>query len=348
MTKFKNKKILEKYVSGQTTSTQDKVIQSWLVENSEDSDVRSYFKNDWNNFLSTFSKNEEKKLIHILNKVHHTIRTNEEKQKERLSKRFIKWYYRAAAILFIPLLLGTFSYFGITSYFFSSNEDSTVQVICPLGSKMAFALPDGTTGMLNSDSYIEYAMPFNKRARNVNISGEVYFNVFHDKQRPFTVHSTQSEITVLGTSFNVRAYEDEATEIVLVNGKISCIPFNSAKEIILKPNEKLVIKKDKITRLSINAASYTSWKEGILIFRGESMKESLNKLSRWYNIDIEVTDDEIWTYSFTGTFINDSLDEVLKLLKLTSPMNYKIIPRTQKTDGSWTKQKVLLSSSTTH
>nr|WP_321452663.1 FecR domain-containing protein [uncultured Carboxylicivirga sp.] len=341
MLESKNKNILDKYMNDQTSSAEDKVVQSWLAENGDSTKVKNFVKDDWNNLIKTAG--DEKPLNHILNRVYHTIRTNEAEKKPSITKRLFKGYSTVAATLFIPLLLGALSYLAYNELSDINEGDSLVKVLCPSGTKMAFTLPDGTTGMLNSDSYIEYPMPFNKKNRKVNISGEVYFEVFHDQNRPFSVHSTQSDITVLGTIFNIKAYPNDAvSEIVLAEGKISCLPANHQKAIILKPNEKLLIEDKSVKKSMVNADSYIAWKEGMLVFRGESMHEALNKLGRWYNVDIEVTDNEIWSYSFTGTFINDSLNEVLKLLKLTSPMDYKIIPRSKNEDGTWAKQKVLL------
>nr|WP_321408589.1 FecR domain-containing protein [uncultured Carboxylicivirga sp.] len=344
MHEFKNKDILTKYTDEETSSGENIIVEDWLAENGEEKEIKSFFKNEWYKYIQKSNDADKKDLTHILHKVHHSIRTTEAKQKKNLSQLFIKWYTKAAAILFIPLIIGALSYpiFQNLSLPKSTDDDSIIKVVCPEGNKMAFSLPDGTKGMLNSGSSIEYQIPFNKK-RNVTISGEVYLDVFHNKRRPFKVHYGESFITVLGTKFNIKAYpEENTTEIVLAEGKITWQANESSKPVTINPNEKLLIKKDKLSICNVDASTYASWKDGMLVFRGESMEDAINKLQRWYNVEIEIIDEEIWTYSFTGTFLNDSLEEVLKLLKKTSPLDFKLLPREINKDGSWKQRKVQL------
>ncbi len=343
MTKKINTNIIDQYLAENSNSTHTSYVEECMAKHGESPELKGYIQKDWTNYLNSEHPEQKATLSHVLNKVHHTIRSNETQKRQLFSHKILKWYSSAAAVLLIPLLVAgsLFLFNNITLNEVASN-DSIITVSCPMGGKMAFSLPDGSKGMLNSGSLLEYQIPF--KERNVKVSGEVYFDVFHDKSHPFTVENQNSKVTVLGTSFNLKSYPEEGlTEIVLVEGKVKCIVPGNGNEVTLEPNDRVIVhSNNKVTKTKVDAQNYTAWKDGKLIFRGDSMKEAISKLSRWYNVDITVADKEIEQYSFRGTFIDDTLDEVLKLLKLTSPIDYKILQRHKLNDGSWSQRKVIL------
>ena len=223
------------------------------------------------------------------------------------------------------------------------QSEQVLSVIhAPMGSRISFTLPDSTKGWLNSGSSIEYRLPFNN-ARLVNLTGEAWFDVAHNINQPFVVQAGSTKVKVLGTKFNINAYPDENyVEVVLEEGKVEFIYRESESGIIMSPNERLVFNQQNINVSKTDVWKYNGWKEGKLIFRGDSMDEVARRIERWYNVEVEIMDRELESYAFRGTFQDDSLGEVLKYLSMTSPIRYKISERKAGTDGTVEKQKVQL------
>lgn len=220
------------------------------------------------------------------------------------------------------------------------------------GSRTSLYLPDGTHVWLNAGSKITYNKNFGAAAREVNLSGEAFFDVAHNPASPFIIHTSRIDIKVLGTSFNVKSYPaDETTETVLVHGSIEVAVHNKANEkVILKPNEKLVVGNDESsvprrrpttmatakqgdTLVTIQKPTYerstgaileTSWVRGQLAFQDEAFDGLALKLERWYGVTIRFADPRLQTLRFTGTFRDETITEALDALKLTTHFDYTI------------------------
>ena len=293
---------------------------------------------EWTSQLESSSSSGHD-LNPILDRVHHQIRVNENKK----GSRFSWWqsFQRIAAILIIPLFLSALAYF----YFQSKKSlvsESMAEIQCPMGARIKFELPDGSTGFLNSGSKLKYPVQFSQ-GRRVELEGEAYFEVVHSHNLPFHVTTKNLDIKVLGTSFNVIANEDENTEeVVLQTGKVDVSSRNGKQFAVLNPNEQLTldVKKRTFTQTKVEASQYTGWKEGKLIFRNENMQQVARRLSRWYNADVELEGTHLDPYTFHATFIDESLDEVLKLLSLTAPLSYSEEIRTRDSNGVYQKRKI--------
>jgi ferric-dicitrate binding protein FerR (iron transport regulator) len=197
--------------------------------------------------------------------------------------------------------------------------------------------------MLNSGSYLKYSIPFGNR-RHVSLSGEAWFEVKSDPENPFYITSGESTIKVSGTKFNLSAYPAEnCIEIVLDEGKIEFRPNKSDDFIILKPTERVVVRNGDIRMSFVDPEKYHAWTDGRLVFKNDTMAEVVRRLERWYNVKISIVDEELDKYSFRATFQDDSIEEVLKFLALTSPIRYKILPRSLNPDGSYKKQEITIS-----
>ncbi|MBE0674247.1 MAG: DUF4974 domain-containing protein, partial [Bacteroidales bacterium] len=177
----------------------------------------------------------------------------------------------------------------------------------------------------------------------VTLKGEAWFDVTHDQKHPFIISAGELSLTVLGTSFNVNAYPDEDyVEVVLDRGKVSVTRPGQKNPNMVNPSERLLYHEGNITMNSTDPLKYLSWKEGKLMFRGDSMAEVARRLERWYNVNVELQGSEIENYSFRGTFVDDNLEEVLKYLCMTSPLKFSIIPRTILPDGTYSKTTVII------
>jgi ferric-dicitrate binding protein FerR (iron transport regulator) len=181
------------------------------------------------------------------------------------------------------------------------------------------------------------------------LSGEAYFKVTHNPEKPFVVKTNGMNITALGTEFNVLVYPDENNiETTLVNGKVKIEKHTEnggLKNVgIMVPGQHVNYNKltNEIWSETGNIERYISWKEGKLVFKDESIVKVTNKLSRWYNVEFEFADDELLEYPYTATFVDESLTQILDLLKLATPIDYKISLREKLPNGTFSKQKVTI------
>lgn len=219
------------------------------------------------------------------------------------------------------------------------------------GSKTYIILPDGTKVWLNSGSKVTYDKKFGEAGREVILTGEAYFDVTHNADKPFIIHTKAMDIRVLGTEFNVRSYPDEhTTETSLIRGSIEVtLKDKRVEKIILKPNEKLVVsnedqpdslanladKKQKHEEpiISLNHLSYfsvdstileTSWVQNRLVFENESFEDLAKSMERWYGVTFEFKSEKAKQLRFTGNFKEESVQEALNAMKITADFNYVI------------------------
>lgn len=333
------KHIIQRYSEGKLT-LKEQIDLSEQLADGQNREAEQILLEDWelqfeSDSIPTYD------LTTILDKVHHLIRLNEEDKAIRIT--WIQTFQRVAAILILPLLFSFLAYFYFQTKP-SANTLSYAEIQCPLGVRTKFHLPDGSIGYLNSGSRLKYPVQFIGE-RKVELSGEAFFDVVHNAEIPFHVNTRNMDIKVLGTTFNVIAYEDETTEeIVLQTGKVDVSTKNGKQLAVLAPNEQLTlnIAKSTFSKNTVQALQYTTWKDGKLVFRNENMEQVAHRLSRWYNAEVVVDDHLLDNYTFHATFIDESLDEVLKLLSMTTPLSYKEEKRESDKEGVFQKRKITI------
>ncbi len=326
------------YLNGKAGYEDSEYVRSVFSSGEENESLKHFIENDWNEFMSN-EPDAEAGLGPLLDNIHHQIRLNEFRSNKSLIRRLSGFYAKAAAVILIPLLAGTgvLLHRGIVR---DAGQPSVASIYAPPGSRVAFSLPDGTQGMLNSGSTLEYSLPFSGK-RDVTLTGEAWFEVTHDEKQPFRVDAGNLDLTVLGTAFNVSAYPDENyTEVVLENGRIQVNCDIYAEGMIMMPSERFVFQDGKASRSLTDPDKYSSWTEGKLVFRSDSMSEVARRIERWYNVNVELVDSELENYSFRATFEDDPLEEVLKFLSMTSPIRYEITPREITADSIVAKSTV--------
>ena len=329
---------ISNYVNGTAGEKDSGEVRAMFSAGKDNEQLRSFMSNDWNGFMnSDITTGEE--LRPLLDNIHHQISLREFNRSKNFVSKLSGFYARAAAVIFIPLLLGT-GFLLLKGMAGDAGKEAVASIYAPAGSRVAFSLPDGTEGMLNSGSTLSYSMPFEKK-RNVALTGEAWFAVTHDEKHPFSVDAGNLDLTVLGTVFNVNAYPDENyTEVVLETGSILVNCGQYKEGMVMQPSERLVYRNSKITRSNADPSKYSSWTEGKLVFRSDSMSEVARRLERWYNVNVELMDSDLENYSFRATFEDDPLEEVLKFLSMTSPLRYEITPREIIADSIYAKSTV--------
>lgn len=235
-----------------------------------------------------------------------------------LRLRVLRW----AAVICLPLLLaGVGYYLGSTL----PTGGTTFTVKADRGDKAQVELPDGTSIVLNSGSQLSYGSDFGRHERRVWLSGEGYFEVARDERHTFVVSAGGLEVKVLGTVFNLSAYEDEdQVEVVLLEGKVSVFAPDGPHT--LQPGDKLSY--DKQTRVlntaKVHSADYVEWTQGNLYFERESLRHIMQRLSRIYNVDIRFASDSLPDEYFTGTIPGNDLLNALNILTLGTNLTYEM------------------------
>ena len=211
------------------------------------------------------------------------------------------------------------------------NKYNTIST--PMGGKFKVILPDGSLVLLNAASTLKYPVHFDEKVRKVSFTGEAYFEIakLEDKRKkrvPFFVYSNDQIVEVLGTHFNINSYDNEEySKTTLLEGSVKITNEKSAATAkILKPGQQAVIKRGDVqTKIMIaDEAQALAWKDGYFLFKNTNIKDVVNELERWYNVDIQY-EDEMEFENITGYISrNVKISSVLKMLQLSGIVNYEI------------------------
>ncbi|MDY3033330.1 MAG: DUF4974 domain-containing protein [Odoribacter sp.] len=200
----------------------------------------------------------------------------------------------------------------------------TVKV--PVSGEYHFTLSDGTRVWLNSESEITFPVSFVGGSREVVVKGEAYFEVKSDKAHPFIVHAKEVDIEVVGTKFNVAAYEDSHRVVTtLAEGRVNV--EMSGQVVGLSPDEQVSVdlKSGKMAKNSVSASTNISWIQGIFEYENMTLEEITTQLSRWYGVDFIFSAAEFKTRRFTGVVKKyDELNNVLKIIEKTTNVSFMI------------------------
>jgi len=205
---------------------------------------------------------------------------------------------------------------------FISEKIANYKLITHNGEKITCVLPDSSVVHLNSESRLDYPEYFSDNIRIVELTGEAYFSVKHDKNRPFIVKTGNSQVTVTGTEFNVRS-RNNSTKIVVAKGSVNVLCLSSRKQENLKKGEMVQLDNSgNITYpVQVNLKYYLAWRENKLAFKHTPLKEVMAEIERTYNVKSEFLNDSSKNRTITGIFETDSLERVLSVLSLTLDLN---------------------------
>lgn len=293
--------LLMKYIKGETTPEEREKVVRWLDEDPEH--IHQYHSLRKLYDISLWSPIEESQ--------------QEEKQTRTLKPVWIE-FLKVAAVILITFL-------G-TKAFFDWKEDPVKMqtVIVPAGQRAELLLADGTKVWLNSRSKLKFPDRFQKDARNVELDGEGYFEVTHKEEAPFTVHTSRYDVKVLGTEFNVKAYNSKNQfETSLLKGCVEVSDANKSQIVRLRPDEKVISDGSQLIRSAISDKNYFRWKEGLLCLDDESIGGLIDKLELYYDVKIIVQQASLMKYHYSGKFrISDGVEHVLKVLQLKHKFTY--------------------------
>lgn len=217
----------------------------------------------------------------------------------------------------------------------------------PSGVRKKLRLPDGSTVILNSASRLSITGGFGDSLRQVSLQGEGYFDIAHDPQHPFIIHTAAMDIHVLGTTVDVKAYPDDAVEeTALISGSVEVFVKDGAnRRILLRPDEKIdipnpaigeplgrrsivsqkrhVLSIEKLTVATADSvAPEVSWTVDCLTFSDKPLDEIATQLERWYNVSIRFDDERVKKFRYTATFDKKTISQVLRALSMSQPFSY--------------------------
>jgi transmembrane sensor len=348
--------IIYKFLNGSATVEESGELTEWLNQDRENR--RHYFaiKRIWieNRDIPDEEKLKEDSLNRL--KLRTTLQILKENRSADLPRLNIRKMSIAATIL---ILLGVSSFLAIKLKSLSDFDQTLNEISAPLGARTNIVLPDGTSVWLNAGSNLSYRSDFGRMNRDVSLTGEAYFDVNPDKGSVFTVITSDMNIRALGTQFNVKSYpEEDVTETTLVSGRIEVSVTDEVirtqpvilssnqritysrdtrnilvreeeknpeeEEIIVAAESELVAKPSLMVLDVIDTEEYTSWKDGRLTFRGESLATLAPKLERFYNLKISFDDESLKDLKYTGVLETVTIEEVMRAISSASGINFKI------------------------
>lgn len=309
--------IFDRFLKKQATAEEVRQLIAWLKSDNSFSD---WLTDEWASAPEEMDANLQRKLYReIKNKI--ASKQQEQPRYKRLQPA--AWLLRVASVAVLLLV----SYFAVDNYLSRHDASHDMEVLVDRGQKAQVVLPDGSKVWLNSASKLLYGSDFNDKHRILKLDGEAYFEVHADKARPFIVKTDNMQVCALGTSFNVKAYaNDKEATTVLVEGSVE-VTTNNHERTLLVPNEEAVIDQatGKLEKIMVeDARDYANWKNNVLTFRGETLENIVHTLERYYNTRIVFESDVLKQFRFTGTPANTSIESVLHILSLTSPLAYEI------------------------
>lgn len=350
------KELLIKYLNNKCTDTELSEVLGWINADALNSEGKKWIFEDWNSWQETDNLEEDEKFTAIFDKIQDKIGNNTQGNKIIENKTLtlpyiIRWITRAAAIFLIPVLtflFYTLSERKIESDRFAKLTVDSLEVIAPMGSRTVVQLSDGSVVHLNYGSKIKYPQFFSGNTRKVVLTGEGFFKVTHNPEKPFIVKAGNLNIKAVGTTFNVLAYpDDDVIETTLVNGKVILEQTNSTEKNktigTMTPGQHVEYNTQSrdISSTEGKVEKYISWTDGKLIFEDTPILRVAERLSRMFNVDFEIKG-ELKDYIYTVTLEDESLPQILDLMTIATPVLYKTLPRKKLPDGTFSRQKITL------
>ncbi|MFZ6009449.1 MAG: FecR family protein [Bacteroidota bacterium] len=241
----------------------------------------------------------------------------------RMISRTYYNFLRIAASISILLLAS----FGLWKYLQHDSTDSSRKVIVynPQGRNTHIMLPDSTSVWLNTNSTLEYNSDFEKGKREVVLKGEAFFDVRKKQRQNFIVKTDHISIQVKGTRFNVRAYDGQDENTTLEEGKVELTVHGAKKKYNMTPGDQITVtnKQHKVTMKKVDPSDFSAWKEDKLVFDNALLADIIVKLENRFKVKIIVSETIAQRERLTMTITNETIEEILELIQLSSHLNYK-------------------------
>lgn len=319
--------MIELFLQGKLSDQEEKELLEWAEQSDENA---AFFWKEQTRLRAQVAswddRNVNKQWVHLRSRI-----LNEQNHRSVKVRRM--WVSSGIAVA--AAFVFAFLIYSIVEKPFSTTEIQSVAskiISTHSGQRSSFLLPDGTKVSLNSGSTLSFPSEFASDLRRVELSGEAFFEVTPDATKPFIVHTHGLDVRVLGTAFNVEAFSS-STQIntTLVHGKVR-LEKEENSELVelteLQPMERMEYNAEEEVfelRKVSNVEKYIAWKDGKLVFERASIGELANRLELWYNVSVEIEGEKLKTSHFTGTFTDEPIEKVLRLLSISYPsLSYSV------------------------
>ena len=300
-----NEDILQRYIEGKVSTKEKDDIAAWL---------------------DTDEKHMEEFML--LRKIHDASLWTDPvdmDKREKTKTRQLQLILRLTKFAAV-FLLGIVSYHYIFSSLLGDKQEpvTTQTIYVPEAQRAEVMLADGTKVWLNGKTKFTFPNQFNDKERKVELNGEAYFDVARDESKQFIVNTGAYKVKVLGTEFNVKAYPDKKIfETSLISGSVEVFSDYTGESIRISPNEKLYFKNETLIEGQIQNPDQFLWREGLIVFEHESVKNILDQLEYYYDVKVVVNNRKILQDYYTGKFrIKDGVEHALKVLQLRHDLTY--------------------------
>ncbi len=313
---YNNKALLTKYLLGET-SKEEKVKAEHLIRTDEKS--RDYYKKIKHLHYAIEYKqakeqiNTDEEFIHFKEKIKSS--TTSSNSSSKIKRLFIHAGRIAAAFL-----LGM----GVWYVYQFIHKPDMVTVQNLQQQIISDTLTDGSIACLNNNSALSYPEQFQQDKRTVRVEGEIFFNVEKQPEKPFIIKIDEFRAEVVGTAFNINAFNGDTIKVTVQSGKVLIYSINKKQnQVLLTAGETGIYCKSNqaVYKYKNTDLNYLAWKTGVLIFKNDNMNEVVKTLEEHYSIQIEVDKGNINNCTLTSTFDNDSIEFVMEMLELTFGLN---------------------------
>ncbi|UCS94998.1 FecR domain-containing protein [Echinicola marina] len=316
-------KLLADWLAGNAKEKDKEAIKQWAAESEENLALLENLKDVWS------EKSPEPILVNAEEKIHEMWEAGMQETESNKTLWKAVWRYAAAILLLISV--------SGSLYFYMESSDPEPTVVAhsnyvirenPSGQKTKLFLPDGSVAYLNSSSRIKFIQGFSGNERRILLSGEAYFEVAKNKEKPFVVESQGLETVALGTAFNVNAYpgQDELS-VSLVEGKVEIRQLgNQGDRLILSPGREasLIQSTNEVLERSFDPMAIIGWKDGKLVFSNAAFDQVKIKLERWFGVKIEVRGDIPQDWHVSTIYEGQNLKNILTDLQYAKNFAYEI------------------------
>lgn len=318
---FNMKDIIIRFLDGTVSALEKKELYSWLMENEKNRKEFLEIHKIWTASTLIAKDFDAEKAMNVF--VENIKRYDKSQRKSDSLKKILRITTGVAAT--IALLFGLNYLVNLKND--SGSEDAYTHIVKAEKSKERVVLSDGSMVWINKGAILSYSDQFNVTTRQVKIEGKAFFDIKTDANKPFIVDLGEDNIIVYGTSFNVRNYlGEDKVEVVLLTGSVSLELSGIDKNILLKPNEKVVYSKASKEShvVAVDASKFNIWTEDKLTFDNNTLSNVIPYLESWYDVNIECPEYLANNTRVSFTIMNETKEQMLKVLALVAPVDYQV------------------------
>ncbi|MFY9151958.1 MAG: FecR domain-containing protein [Prolixibacteraceae bacterium] len=319
--------IIGRKLEGDISPEEEITLNEWINSSTTNKQVYFQVQELWNHKQDQTNNSQAIAAYDkLINRIKFAEVTRTQSRVQQMSFR-VNQLLKYAAIFIFLLSFGYLAYYYVNEES-AKNEFCTISV--PRGNKSEVVLPDGSKVWLNNNSKLVYPKKFNREQRQVELTGEAYFEVEHNTRLPFVVQTSDVSVKVLGTKFNVSAYpNDKFIETTLISGKVT-VQSNENPEVVnvLAPGESLSFDRvnNQMVKAEVDTRFYTYWMKGEFVFKDEKFETLAKRIERIYNVEIIFEDPSLKEKTYTGDFkVDDNIYTILEIFKrsTTVPIEYE-------------------------